>query len=210
VLETELHRALHNQSANAVRGSGRITMARNITKTDRGGLHKLTGSNQAQPEDSALSSGATRNTCTGLGLGMKVLTLDGAIPVEFLNPGDRIITRAGVRRLRAISARVIPKGMIARINPAVLTGAEEGAARSPLTLGADQPILLRDWRARALFGRAQVIAPLRALADDEHITMAVASEARLFTLKFDTAEVIYVEGLEVAVGADVTCEAIAA
>lgn len=37
-----------------------------------------------------------------LPLGTIVLTLDGALPVEYLSVGDRIITRAGMRVLRDI------------------------------------------------------------------------------------------------------------
>lgn len=39
---------------------------------------------------------------SGLPEGTIVLTLDGALPVEFLCPGDRIVTRAGMRVLRDI------------------------------------------------------------------------------------------------------------
>ncbi len=35
--------------------------------------------------------------------GTIVFSLDGALPVEFLTPGDRIITRSGARVLRRIS-----------------------------------------------------------------------------------------------------------
>ncbi len=41
---------------------------------------------------------------TGLAPGTIIYTLDGALPVEFLSPGDRIITRAGMRPLRGITA----------------------------------------------------------------------------------------------------------
>lgn len=34
--------------------------------------------------------------------GTEVLTLDGSLPVEYLSPGDRIITRNGMRVLRGI------------------------------------------------------------------------------------------------------------
>lgn len=37
-----------------------------------------------------------------LGAGTIIYTLDGALPVEYLEPGDRIITRAGARILRAL------------------------------------------------------------------------------------------------------------
>ncbi len=36
---------------------------------------------------------------TGLVAGAEVLTIEGLMPVEFLEPGDRIVTRGGVRRL---------------------------------------------------------------------------------------------------------------
>lgn len=39
---------------------------------------------------------------TALPIGTIVLTMEGALPVEYLNAGDRIITRAGMRVLRDI------------------------------------------------------------------------------------------------------------
>ncbi len=38
----------------------------------------------------------------GIAPGTIIYTLDGALPVEYLSEGDRIITRAGMRILRAI------------------------------------------------------------------------------------------------------------
>jgi hypothetical protein len=38
----------------------------------------------------------------GITQGTRVLTADGDMPVEYLEPGDRIITRAGIRVLRGI------------------------------------------------------------------------------------------------------------
>lgn len=38
----------------------------------------------------------------GLPLGTDVMTADGILPVEYLEPGDRVITRAGMRVLREI------------------------------------------------------------------------------------------------------------
>ena len=38
----------------------------------------------------------------GLTLGTLVLTADGTFPVEYLDAGDRIITRAGMRTLRGL------------------------------------------------------------------------------------------------------------
>jgi len=39
--------------------------------------------------------------------GTIVLTLDGEIPVEWLQNDDRVITRAGARALRAVSSRPV-------------------------------------------------------------------------------------------------------
>ncbi len=38
-----------------------------------------------------------------IAVGTIIYTLDGTLPVEYLAPGDRIITRAGMRVLRAIT-----------------------------------------------------------------------------------------------------------
>ncbi len=44
----------------------------------------------------------TRMAGTGLPPGTIIFTMEGALPIEFLCPGDRIITRAGMRVLRAV------------------------------------------------------------------------------------------------------------
>jgi hypothetical protein len=38
----------------------------------------------------------------GITRGTHVLTADGTLPVDYLEPGDRIVTRAGMRTLRSI------------------------------------------------------------------------------------------------------------
>jgi hypothetical protein len=38
----------------------------------------------------------------GIALGTHVLTADGTLPVEYLEAGDRIVTRSGMRTLRGI------------------------------------------------------------------------------------------------------------
>jgi hypothetical protein len=59
-------------------------------------------------------------------------------------------------------------------------------------------VLLRDWRARALYDRDQAQVPVARLADGEHIS-ATAATVRLFRLEFAQDEVIYAGGLEAAV-----------
>ncbi len=47
--------------------------------------------------------------------GTIIYTLDGALPVEFLVPGDRIVTRAGARRLRRLRVAGEPGGGFALV-----------------------------------------------------------------------------------------------
>ena len=70
----------------------------------------------------------------GMALGTEVMTLDGALPVEFLNPGDRVLTRNGARRLRSIEMTRIRNARVVRI--------------SESTLGVDRPTTAMTLSAR--------------------------------------------------------------
>lgn len=144
----------------------------------------------------AIASGAQEIFVdAGMLLGTPVLTLDGEMPVEFISPGDRIITRNGMRRVTSIevtrveNARVI---CIARDSFGVGRPVEETVV-SPA-----QQILVRDWRAKALYGKAEALIPAARICDGEYVRADILTEARFVTLRFDSAEVIYAGGLELA------------
>ena len=137
----------------------------------------------------------TRAAITGLTAGTTVLTLAGAIPVEHLTAGDRIITRDGARSLRAIHARVTQNAKMVVVSASAL-GIEQ--PEEDMALAADQQILIRDWRAKALKGVDQAIVTAAKLIDGAYIRAETAAEQRLFTLEFDAAVVIYAGGLELA------------
>jgi hypothetical protein len=135
-----------------------------------------------------------RGPAAGLGMGTRVLTLAGALPVEFLTPGEKVITRAGARTLRAITvARVT--GPMMRVKKGVLgfDRPEGEALLAPATR-----VLIRDWRARALYGSKAVAVQVARLADGKHVAPVAVDGARVFALHFDSAEVIYAEGMEIA------------
>ncbi len=129
---------------------------------------------------------------TGFALGARVATMDGLLPVEFLELGERIITRAGARVLRGISALPMVSNLV-RIAPGALGHDRPGAA---LVLGAGTEVLLRDWRAQAFFGKAQALIPVSRLIDGQFVTRLSGVRTRLFALHFDVAEVIYADGVE--------------
>lgn len=131
----------------------------------------------------------------GLAQGSVVLTLDGALPIEFLTPGDRIITRNGARSLRGVDVRTLDQAPI-RIAPGTLGHDRPGEA---LLIAPGQRLRVTGWRARALFRRDAALVPVSRLADGQYIAPSPeAAGLRVFTLRFDTAEVFYADGLEVA------------
>jgi Hint domain len=134
----------------------------------------------------------------GLGIGTQVLTLEGALPVEFLNPGDRIVTRMGSRKLASIEVSVVQNARVIRIAADTL-----GVDRplEEICVSPDQPIMVRDWRAKAMAGSDTAMIAASRLVDGEYIRMETTSEARIYTLRFDEDVVIYAGGLELACSA---------
>ena len=135
----------------------------------------------------------------GLAAGTEVLTLDGALPVEFLNPGDRIITRAGMRVLRRITVQDSAEPMYL-VRPGALGEDQPG---DDTLVPAGQQLLLRDWRAQALFGTNRALVAVERLADGVYISQ-VDTATRCYHLQFDADEVIYAGGMEVAAPVAVT------
>ncbi len=138
---------------------------------------------------------------TGIIAGATVLTLDGDLPVQFLAPGDRVITRSGARTLRAIEVAILTDAPMIRISASAL-GHDRPV--DDMFVAPDQPILIRDWRAKALYGAQTAMVPASQLADGDYIRAELVTEARLFTLYFDADVVIYAGGLELACGAMVS------
>lgn len=127
--------------------------------------------------------------------GTPVLTMDGVLPVEYLVVGDRIMTRAGARKLTSFVVRVDRDIDMVRIGAGTL-GFDRPCAETLLPL--HQLILIRDWRAQALYGAPQALVAAGRLADGAHISIESVTEARLFMLGFADDVVIYAGGLELA------------
>jgi hypothetical protein len=132
---------------------------------------------------------------SGLMAGAIILTLDGEMPVEFLSPGDRVVTRdTGMARIRAIHRRTV-------IGDAVgIMGGSLGHTRPErdVMIPADQPMLIRDWRAQALAGARQAMIPAGRLVDGEFVTLHHNVEMTVYDIEFDRDHVIYADGLELA------------
>lgn len=129
----------------------------------------------------------------GLVEGTTVLTLRGAVAVEDLRAGDRVVTRAGALRLVAAERRVERMARLVRISASAL-----GHARpeEDMWVAAGQPVLVRDWRAKALAGADRALFPAARLCDGEYIRAEVRRDAAIWTLHFETPAVVYAGGLE--------------
>jgi hypothetical protein len=136
-----------------------------------------------------------------------ILTLDGERRVADLNVGDRVITRdSGTAVLRGITRHRLRTAAV-RIMAGTL-----GHTRPErdVTLPAGQLLLVRDWRAKALFGDTQALVSATRLVDGEFVTLEAAHEMTLLTLDFATPHILYVDGLELASSAEMRLDARAA
>ena len=131
----------------------------------------------------------------GILAGTPVLTLDGELPVEFLEIGDRVLTRAGARRLKGVEVSVVRNARMVRIGASTL-GHDQPF--DDVLVPASQPVLVRDWRAQALAGQPQAMIAANRLTDGEFIRGEILAEARIFTLRFEDEAVVYAGGLELS------------
>ena len=141
------------------------------------------------------SPAAEVTSVSGLTVGTTVLTLDGELPVQFLAPGDRIITRSGAKVLKSVEVSVLRDADMIRVSASAL-GHDRPEADCFIAPG--QKIMLRDWRAKALYGQDVAMIEAQRLCDGDYIRPETVTEIRVFTLKFDCDEVIYAGGLELA------------
>jgi len=137
---------------------------------------------------------------SGFAAGSIVMTLDGEKLVEDLRPGDRVITRdTGMAILNDISTSTLCTRMV-RVQAGSL-----GHTRPvrDVVLPAGQSILIRDWRAEAMFNARRALVQASQLIDGEFITDEGEAEMTLYALEFDAPHVVYVDGLELASSADI-------
>ena len=134
---------------------------------------------------------------TGVLSGSIVLTLDGEMPVEHLGTGDRVITRETGTAIRRGVHRHVLRTRAVRILAGSL-----GDTRPDrdVVLPEAQQILVRDWRAKALFGLREALAPAASLVDGEFITSEGLVTMVLYELQFEAPHVVYVDGLELGAG----------
>ncbi len=132
---------------------------------------------------------------TGLIKGALLLTLDGEMPVEFVSVGDKLITRdTGISKVTHIQRTTRPVHQIA------LSAGSLGHTRPErdAVLAGEQMVLIRDWRARAIFNSEVALVSARALLDGEFITDLGMQETTLYQIFCDGPHILYCDGLELS------------
>jgi len=131
---------------------------------------------------------------TGLLANCNVMTMQGERAISTLVPGDRIITRSGMRILRDVKvthhtfrAISVGKGTLGYTRPA-----------EDMLMAPDQEVMVLDWRAEILFGRNAVIIPIGRMIDGKYIAQsAEMAEHAVYELRFDHEEIYFADGLEI-------------
>lgn len=144
-------------------------------------------------------SKAQSKVVCGVAAGTKVMTLEGEMPVEFLTEGDRVITRdTGMAMLKGVRSRKVACDVVH------IAGGSLGHNRpeTDITVPAGQELLIRDWRAEAMFGKKSALVSADRLVDGEYVRDLGKGVMTVYELVFDRDHIIYAGGLEVAAKAE--------
>ncbi|MFT6457670.1 MAG: hypothetical protein ACJARR_000516 [Pseudophaeobacter arcticus] len=137
----------------------------------------------------------TQTISIGFLPGTLLLTRRGDCKVETLRPGDGIISRdLGLVSCLAVETHLSTTKAI-WFAPGSLGDSRPDC---DVILPADQQVLLRDWRAKAIFGKPQALARAASLVDGEFICDLGLRQMTLTVLRFSRPHIIYASGLEVA------------
>ncbi|WP_339112441.1 Hint domain-containing protein [Thioclava sp. GXIMD2076] len=130
----------------------------------------------------------------GIAQGAQIRTLEGDLPIEYLGPGDRIVTRSGMRVLRAVSVQQADRDVLCVTAGSIGHGRPQG----PLYVGARTRLRVSGWRAEALYGAAEAEIEAARLCDGTLVQAVSGRSIYLYMLHFDAPETVFAEGVEVA------------
>lgn len=125
--------------------------------------------------------------------GTLILTPDGEVPVDELQPGDKVITHdSGPQPVRWVGSRTIAaQGAFA---PIAIAENALGQHRE-LVVSPQHRVLIRDALSQLLFGEDEVFIAAKDLVNDHNIRRLEGGTVTYVHIMFDTHEVVFSEGL---------------
>ncbi|OUD08734.1 hypothetical protein BVC71_12460 [Marivivens niveibacter] len=125
--------------------------------------------------------------------GTRIVTPQGARPIETLKVGDLVVTRDhGLQPIRWIQQRTVPavdRFAPIRIRPGVVTGQERDLLVSP-----QHRMLFQGYRSELLFGDSEVLISAKHLIDDKLVTREEGGTVTYVHMLFDQHEIVFAEG----------------
>ncbi len=126
--------------------------------------------------------------------GTRIKTEQGECPVQFLNVGDKVLTRDnGAQPIRWIGRRVVPASD--RFAPVHIAANTFGSHRR-LTVSPLHRILVRQPRGELLFGSTEILVAARDLIDGAAVRQISGGWIEYLHLLFDDHQIVWSEGLE--------------
>ncbi|MFY0633003.1 MAG: Hint domain-containing protein [Vannielia sp.] len=141
----------------------------------------------------------------GISASARILTAEGERRLGELEPGARIVSRtSGMVRLAGLT-RFRCEAVPIALAPHALGN---GRPSDLVHVSPAQKLLLRDWRAKLLFGSPVALAPAVSLVDNGYITRTPRLKGmEMVTLAFDAPEILYIGMLECAFEPDEAAKA---
>ena len=135
--------------------------------------------------------------------GTLIDVIGGKVPVEELSPGDMVKTKDhGFQPVLCIGSRRLTEADFANhpeLRPIRIKANALGQAlpSHDLRVSQNHCVLLNDWRCELLFGQDEVLAPAKALLNDQSIIIEHDNEdVTYFHIMFARHEIIYSNGVE--------------
>lgn len=116
----------------------------------------------------------------------------GPVPVEHLQPGDRVMTRdAGLQELTWTGARRVDA--VGDLAPVVIGAGALGNSRD-LVVSPQHRMVLEGWKAELLFGADEVFVKAKDLVNGDTIKIREGGKVNYHHILFDSHQVVYAEG----------------
>ncbi len=150
---------------------------------------------QTQGLVSAYGRQARHIYSSGIGAEARIMTLSGEKSIADIKAGERLVAAdVGVVRLRALSRKTMQLRDMIRIAPTAMFGKHNADV---IYVAANQPVMLRGWMARAMFGKDQALVAARRLVDGEFYSRPTdPGTITLFQMHFTARHLVRVNGID--------------